>query len=431
MYVLMLPSPVRCQLSIAAAEQSLQYEHATKEDVARVARSVIRLRDERIAQAEAQLLRLAEDYRRLRMELLPLFKMTKERSEALPYPPYQTTTAADMYSDGLMSPPATAQSVPEKSSLSRSISKKLGIGGAPKTNSPTHIPSTIHENRTLTDSSNLNPSAAASAASNQLNGVMHQSPASIPSPTSPMPYQHLSSRAYQREASTSAPRYDGADDVPPRTNPTPTPTITHDPPKSANANKFNTSSNMLQGPPTIPPRDMSASVPPYFGRNADHKSHSTTDHNRDRERERENRDRHTPAPQADGEAPSVEIFKSFRVALEDPCYKVLPAALRKYNIQADWRQYALYIVYGDQERCVGLDEKPLALFKDLDREGKKPMFMLRKLANAGDMNMAGHTTAGVGVSRPLGSAGGGTAGPSVSNGSIRSMPMGNVPGGVL
>ena len=80
--------------------------------------------------------------------------------------------------------------------------------------------------------------------------------------------------------------------------------------------------------------------------------------------------------------PSVEIFKSFRVGLEDPCYKVLTAALRKYNIQADWRQYELYIVYGDKERAIGLDEIPLAIFKDLDREGRKPTFMLRRLSRA-------------------------------------------------
>lgn len=66
--------------------------------------------------------------------------------------------------------------------------------------------------------------------------------------------------------------------------------------------------------------------------------------------------------------------------MEDPCEKVLPAALKKYNIQADWRQYALYIVYGDQERCLGLREKPLILFKQLDKEGRKPMFMLRRHA---------------------------------------------------
>lgn len=69
--------------------------------------------------------------------------------------------------------------------------------------------------------------------------------------------------------------------------------------------------------------------------------------------------------------------------MEDPCYKVLPAALKKYNINAPWEQYSLYIVYGDKERCLGMDEKPLILFKQLDKEGKKPMFMLRKMnANA-------------------------------------------------
>ena len=107
----------------------------------------------------------------------------------------------------------------------------------------------------------------------------------------------------------------------------------------------------------------------------------------------------------------MEIFKSFRVGLEDPCYKVLPAALRKYNIQADWRQYALFIVFGDQERCVGLEEKPLSLFKMYDREGKKPMFMLRRLAvpqeggdsaqmsagHGGSMNNAGNTRQGQGA----------------------------------
>jgi hypothetical protein len=65
--------------------------------------------------------------------------------------------------------------------------------------------------------------------------------------------------------------------------------------------------------------------------------------------------------------------------MEDPCYKVLPAALKKYNINAPWEHYALYIVYGDKERCLGMDEKPLILFKQLDKEGKKPMFMLRKI----------------------------------------------------
>ena len=65
---------------------------------------------------------------------------------------------------------------------------------------------------------------------------------------------------------------------------------------------------------------------------------------------------------------------------DNTCEKILAAALEKYNVNADWKDYALYIVYGDQEPCVGLKEKPLVLFKQLDQEGRKPMFMLRRHA---------------------------------------------------
>jgi hypothetical protein len=75
----------------------------------------------------------------------------------------------------------------------------------------------------------------------------------------------------------------------------------------------------------------------------------------------------------------VEIFKSFRVAIDDPCYKVLPAALKKYNINAPWEQYTLYITYDSMERCLGMDEKPLRIFIELEKRGKKPMFLLRKV----------------------------------------------------
>ena len=39
--------------------------------------------------------------------------------------------------------------------------------------------------------------------------------------------------------------------------------------------------------------------------------------------------------------------KSFRVTLEDPCWKVLPAALKKYKINDDWKLYALFICFGN------------------------------------------------------------------------------------
>lgn len=59
--------------------------------------------------------------------------------------------------------------------------------------------------------------------------------------------------------------------------------------------------------------------------------------------------------------------------------------MHKYNIQADWRLYSLCIVVGDQERRIGLEEKPLVPFRVLESEGKKPMFKLQKIANATDL----------------------------------------------
>ncbi|KAJ2897079.1 hypothetical protein MKZ38_004989 [Zalerion maritima] len=79
----------------------------------------------------------------------------------------------------------------------------------------------------------------------------------------------------------------------------------------------------------------------------------------------------------DGSA-AVKISKSFRLSMDDATYKVLPAALMKYHITAPWDQYTLSIAYGDENRTLGLDEKPMLVFKELDKQGKKPMFMLRK-----------------------------------------------------
>lgn len=64
--------------------------------------------------------------------------------------------------------------------------------------------------------------------------------------------------------------------------------------------------------------------------------------------------------------------------MEDPCYVILLAALRKYKINASWEQYTLYIMCSDEERYLGIAEKPLVLFQHLDKEGKNPVFMLRK-----------------------------------------------------
>ncbi|ODO11919.1 hypothetical protein I350_00703 [Cryptococcus amylolentus CBS 6273] len=87
--------------------------------------------------------------------------------------------------------------------------------------------------------------------------------------------------------------------------------------------------------------------------------------------------------------------KSFRVTLEDPCWKVLPAALKKYKINDDWRLYALFICYDNTgestERCLSYDEKPLLLFQKLKETGHKPVFMLRHIKDIKSPVFVAHT----------------------------------------
>jgi len=100
-----------------------------------------------------------------------------------------------------------------------------------------------------------------------------------------------------------------------------------------------------------------------------------------------------------------------------------PQALKRYNIHDDWRQYALYIVHGDQERCLGLKEKPLLLFKQLDKEGRKPMFMLRRHASPQD-GWSGAAGGGGNGALDSASVSGSTLGSGSGSGKT-------VPGGVL
>jgi protein STE50 len=86
--------------------------------------------------------------------------------------------------------------------------------------------------------------------------------------------------------------------------------------------------------------------------------------------------------------------------LEDPAWKVLPAALKKYKINNDdWQNYAMFICYGSPgmrsfvallilyqsylgsriERCLSYDEKPLLLFQKLKDAKKNPVFMLKHI----------------------------------------------------
>ncbi|EIN03811.1 hypothetical protein PUNSTDRAFT_139116 [Punctularia strigosozonata HHB-11173 SS5] len=92
---------------------------------------------------------------------------------------------------------------------------------------------------------------------------------------------------------------------------------------------------------------------------------------------------HPPKPQPTRQE-SSDNLKSFKVSLEDPAWKVLPAALKKYKINNDdWQNYAMFICYGADgnriERCLSYDEKPLLLFQKLKDAKKNPVFMLKHI----------------------------------------------------
>ncbi|KAJ5184238.1 hypothetical protein N7492_001854 [Penicillium capsulatum] len=319
-----------------SADQSMN-ENATQDDITRLIQS-IQVRDQKIMAVESDLRRLADDYRRLREEILPVIKIAKDRSQPLP-PPSMLGPPQETFRDSttITSPSQltlTDNTMTSKLGRAFSSTKRGYTGGTtPKNNSPTHIPPSIYETRSYSDGGNLDPSAAASThlSASMNGGLAHQYSPGIPSPTSPnahaSQHQTLNPRSYNQPTSNTG-------------------RGTYDHPEET---------------PRAPSRaDRLTPVPPPTARTETPSSATRVD--------------------SRGAGPSsVEIFKSFRVSWDDPCYKVLPAALKKYNIHNDPKDYALYIVYGDQERCLALDEKPLLLFKQLEKDGRKPMFMLRKI----------------------------------------------------
>jgi hypothetical protein len=88
--------------------------------------------------------------------------------------------------------------------------------------------------------------------------------------------------------------------------------------------------------------------------------------------------------------PNDEITTPFRGNIDDTCQGLLSGYVQKYSTALssrgyplDWRQYALYIVLGEHERSIGLEEKPLRLYKNLEKEGKNPSYILRHMASSG------------------------------------------------
>ncbi|RKF63788.1 putative sam domain-containing protein [Erysiphe neolycopersici] len=313
-----------------SAEAEGQSATATLKDIKLLVEQ-LQLRDERMTAAESELRRITFEYARLREDLLPVFRMAKE-GKPLPYLSANTNgyNSGNYDNSSSISPPLSLSPAMQPG-ISRNYSTKKFFIDQPKNLSPTYAHA--GQDRSLLEQT-LDQSAAPDrnlpsyphlSTTNNNNPVSAGNPSCLPSPTSPqLPLggSTLGSRSYRSEQSNQG-----------RSN---------------------------------------------FGQH-DNDQNQSTSLGRDNNKSATRRIQASTIDNSSSGG-SVEIFKSFRVSMDDPCYKVLPAALKKYNINAPWEQYALYIVYGDNERCLDMDEKPLILFKQLDKEGKKPMFMLRKIA---------------------------------------------------
>ncbi|TID30196.1 hypothetical protein CANINC_001203 [Pichia inconspicua] len=78
---------------------------------------------------------------------------------------------------------------------------------------------------------------------------------------------------------------------------------------------------------------------------------------------------------------SNDTLKQLRAKSEDPCYKILQAAMKSHKLdKSEWRKYVLVICYGgDKERVLRYDEKPVHVFKELNELGLSPSIMLRQV----------------------------------------------------
>ncbi|ORY04337.1 RA-domain-containing protein [Basidiobolus meristosporus CBS 931.73] len=73
-----------------------------------------------------------------------------------------------------------------------------------------------------------------------------------------------------------------------------------------------------------------------------------------------------------------EAYKSFRISLDDPCRKVIAGALKKYKIHDEWKNYCLVVCFGNSERALTPEEKPLQLYQHLKESTDSPVSFVLK-----------------------------------------------------
>lgn len=286
--------------------------NATQDDIARIIES-IRLRDARIIQAEQELRamkhdldRISEENKKLREETLPIMRLVKDQRTPLPDPAGGTIPSPRELEHNRQAEALANQS--KGSSLSRKFStKKLFLKSADnvKQPSPTHPPPQTREVRD-DGGAHLEASAAAMAASSHLT-------ASMTSQTSP-------NSVHGQQLSPTSPAY------------------TQPPGSGGSYHQPGTALNRSF------PRD--GNVSRHEQRTYGHGDETgyasgLTDQSAARlQQDKARRQAPTPSPREDEtphsgrdkDNPQVEIFKSFRVSIDDPCRVVLPVVSPKRKI---------------------------------------------------------------------------------------------------
>lgn len=304
------------------------------------------IRDERVYHVEQELKKLIESFNKIREDLLPLFKFVKE-SKPLPTPDGNNP----IHSHYLHSP-GTPNDVPAAN---------------PATKEPTSAPNINPAPSIVRKLSKLNNKSAQKSPTTQ----EPESTATAGSSAQPGPSEQKRPNLYLGSVKSLLSPSDSSVAATPVVTPGGSTTLQFSHPYqsgSAASSQVNFSNTSLVSPGAQP---SSSNAQSSGGSQPASTSSQSTN------------------------IPAAEPFKSFRVTLDDPCYKVLPAALRRYKINGDWKQYALLVCYGDQERLLGLEEKPLIIFKELQDAGKQPVFMLRHIEGMKQSGVVVGTPGGV------------------------------------
>ena len=359
---------IRCGIKIEdgdymplSAEADKADMNATQDDIARVIES-IKLRDQRIMAAEAELRqmkadldRISDDNKKLREETLPIMRLVKDQRTPLPDPSGGTIPSPrDVETSKQIETQAPAS---KGSSLSRKFStKKLFLGGAPKQPSPTHPPQThTPQPREVREDAgtHLEASAAAVAASSHLTASMtsQTSPNSVHgqqlSPTSPAysiqaplsggSYHHPTSaaqRSFPRDGNSSNRHdqrsYGHTDDA---------------------GTGFSVSSQWSQASTAV--ADPAGTAARTLDRRRRDQQPTPSPREADDGSSTREKDRYIYTDAAiaaccrlgltphsgDRDNPQVEIFKSFRVSIEDPCRVVLPVVRTPFTLRCPGFMY--------------------------------------------------------------------------------------------